>query len=92
MASNPTLRFRAASISVKPGCWRAVLVRALARSANTRTGSGKKGSELREARKQQGMTQREQVLLLGISPLDLNDVECDRRVLEDVPRVRFAKE
>jgi transcriptional regulator with XRE-family HTH domain len=47
---------------------------------------------LRAARKRQGMTQREQALILEISPLDLNDVECGRRALEDVPRVRHPKE
>ncbi len=51
-----------------------------------------KGCELRAARKTQGMTQREQVLILEISPLDLNDLECGRRALKDVPRVRHPKE
>jgi len=55
-------------------------------------GRWQKGRELREARKQQGMTQCEQALILGISPIDLNDVECGRRPLEDVPRARHAKE
>ncbi len=51
-----------------------------------------KGCEVGAARKQQGMTQREQALILEISPLDLNDVECGRRAFEDMPRARLAKE
>jgi len=48
-----------------------------------------KGSALREARKQQGMTQREQALLLGISVVDLNAAENGRVAIEDARRVRY---
>ncbi len=50
------------------------------------------GCERRNARVQRGLTQQEEAQILGITPIDLNDVECGRRALEGVPRVRHAKE
>ena len=48
-----------------------------------------KGAELREARKQQGISQLEQARLLGIHVIDLNAAENGRLALEDARRVRY---
>jgi hypothetical protein len=59
------------------------------RSGNT---LWQQGRERRNARVQRGLTQQEEAQILGINPIDLNHVECGRRALEDVPRVRHPKE
>ena len=51
-----------------------------------------KGRALRAARVKARRTQEQEASLLGIRPIDLNDVEHGRRAMEDVPRVNQARE